>query len=97
VEQWGWVNASAGVAVASGIPDVLDSPQYTYTAAAPGPQVFNLAGREDGLYLDVYVLSLDADLSVAELNALASVPEPTSSLFLTGLALVATFRRRRSR
>ncbi|QDU87373.1 hypothetical protein Pla175_07320 [Pirellulimonas nuda] len=98
VEQWGWVNASAGVAVETGIPGVLNSPQYKYTAAAAGPHVFNFSGREDGIHLDAFVFSLDPALSVAELDRLTQVPEPACLLLaIVGACGLAGATRRHRR
>ncbi|QDT69591.1 hypothetical protein MalM25_25300 [Planctomycetes bacterium MalM25] len=92
-DQWGWLNASAGISVEKGA--TIDSPEYKYVSAAPGVETLNIAGREDDTRIDVFVLSLDASLTASELNALVGlVPEPSSAALLL-TSVLGMFRRKR--
>ena len=69
-----WVNLITGAGYNyGGVNDKKNTP-YAVTA---GANTFTVGGREDGLRIDAFVMSTNADLSLRQLNTLSGVTNPT--------------------
>ena len=70
-------------------------PLYTITGAELGNVLqWTLDTREAGMTIDAFVLSTNANLSLAELNSLVGIPEP-STMALCALGVMGLFNLRR--
>ena len=73
-------------------------PEYTVTGAEQGTVMqWTVDTREAGIALDAIIFSTNPNLTIAQLDALAGVPEPGSIVLLgLGLSSLLAFRNRRS-
>lgn len=93
VPQYHWINLFTKQGLDFG-GTVAGGGTGQYNIAAPGAQTFVIGGREDGLRLDAFVFSTEANLTAAQLNTIAAVPEPTTVL-LGAMGLLGLAARRR--
>jgi len=69
---------------------------WLWVNVSDGKETFVVGNREDGLHIDAFVFSTDADLTTSELDAL--VPEPSALLLgVAGVLGLLIFHRRRRR
>ena len=70
-------------------------PLYTIAGAELGNALqWTLDTREAGMTIDAFILSTNANLSLAELNSLAGIPEP-STMAICALGVMGLFSMRR--
>ena len=94
VPQYSWINIFTKQGLEFGGAVTGGGTSGQYTVGAPGVQTFVIGGRENGLRLDAFVFSTEANLTAAQLNTIAGVPEPTSVL-LGAMGLLGLASRRR--